>query len=290
MANASSRWRALLSLGRASNVPTVWSNVLAGWFLAGGGLEWPLLGMLLGATAIYLGGAALNDACDANFDRQYRPERPIPSGVFSRQQVFGISLGLSFSGVAVVIVAGQNIWLPLLLVGCIAAYDIVHKKTRWACLLMGGARALLFLTAASAGLQTSLVWIFASALLLYITGLTWHAAAESGPSKPTHPLAQSCLLLAPLAAAVVASLVDFPGALGLVAALACALFFLSWISPAMPTRRPSLPPPVGIPRLLLAIVMVDAIALCWANLYVAALVLLGLGALARHWQKSVAAT
>src|SRR5213594_1545943 len=30
-------WRTLLILGRASNVPTVWSNCLAGWLLGGGG-------------------------------------------------------------------------------------------------------------------------------------------------------------------------------------------------------------------------------------------------------------
>ena len=30
-------WHALLVLGRASNLPTVWSNCFAGWFLGGGG-------------------------------------------------------------------------------------------------------------------------------------------------------------------------------------------------------------------------------------------------------------
>ena len=30
-------WKTLLDLGRVSNIPTVWTNCLAGWLLGGGG-------------------------------------------------------------------------------------------------------------------------------------------------------------------------------------------------------------------------------------------------------------
>ena len=60
--------RTFLVLGRVSNVPTVWTNCLAGWLLAGGG-EWTRFAWLCaGATLVYLGGMFLNDAFDAEFD------------------------------------------------------------------------------------------------------------------------------------------------------------------------------------------------------------------------------
>src|SRR5262249_53072219 len=76
----SHRVRTLLVLGRVSNLPTVWSNCLAAWLLAGGG-PWSRLGLVaLGSSFIYTGGMFLNDAFDIEFDRKHRPERPIISG------------------------------------------------------------------------------------------------------------------------------------------------------------------------------------------------------------------
>ena len=68
--------RALLALGRVSNLPTIWSNCLAGWWLGGGGNDRELPFLLAGSTFLYLGGAFLNDAFDAEFDRQHRPAGP----------------------------------------------------------------------------------------------------------------------------------------------------------------------------------------------------------------------
>ena len=90
---------ALLDLGRVANWPTVWSNCLAAWILAGAGFSaeetmglyelsgifsvhvqrlWiPLLLIpIAAATLLYIGGVALNDAFDANFDKEHRSERP----------------------------------------------------------------------------------------------------------------------------------------------------------------------------------------------------------------------
>ncbi len=69
--------KALLLLGRVSNLPTVWSNCLAAWLLAGGVLigaadvkrfAW----LIVGATLLYLAGMFLNDAFDERFDREHR--------------------------------------------------------------------------------------------------------------------------------------------------------------------------------------------------------------------------
>jgi hypothetical protein len=70
------KFRTLLVLGRVSNLPTVWSNCLAGWWLGGGGNFWKLPFLLLGVSALYTGGMFLNDAFDAEFDRQRRAGTP----------------------------------------------------------------------------------------------------------------------------------------------------------------------------------------------------------------------
>src|SRR5215469_15374724 len=82
------RLRVLLVLGRVSNLPTVWSNCLAAWLLGGAGPRPRFFCLTLGATLLYTAGMFLNDAFDAGFDRQYRPERPIPSGLISRPTVW----------------------------------------------------------------------------------------------------------------------------------------------------------------------------------------------------------
>ena len=75
--------RTVLVLGRTSNLPTVWTNVLAGWFLAGGSWDWQIAWLALAVSALYLGGMTLNDAFDVKWDREHAQERPVPSGAIS---------------------------------------------------------------------------------------------------------------------------------------------------------------------------------------------------------------
>lgn len=286
------RWGAILTLCRISNAPTVWSNVLAGWFLAGGGFEWRLPVMLLGATALYCGGTTLNDAFDAAFDRRYRPERPIPRGVFTRTQVWAIGVGWLVPGSLLALFAGGAELLLLALLACIVGYDWLHKRKRQADLLMGGGRASLVLLAGSAnGLGSFPLWVWAAAHLSYITGLTWLAAGESGPRpKADQRREQTLLLLSPLAATLVLILLWRADGLAYPPAIALAAFFLAWIAPALPARGDPMPAPRGIPRLLAGIVIIDAIALCWANPPLAVLVVLVLLPLTRMLQQKIAAT
>ena len=87
--------RTLLVLGEGtSNLPTVWSNCLAGWWLGGGENARNLAPLLTGATLLYVGGMFLNDAFDANFDAIHRRDRPIPSGAIAVDTVWHIGLGL----------------------------------------------------------------------------------------------------------------------------------------------------------------------------------------------------
>ncbi|GHC11609.1 UbiA family prenyltransferase [Cerasicoccus arenae] len=287
--------QAVLQLCRVSNAPTVWSNVLAAWFLSGGTFE-PALGlMLLGATALYFGGTTLNDAADADFDRQYRPERPIPSGVFSRGQVTALGLGWMLLGSVLTLLAGGGWILLVILIACVLSYDLVHKRTTWAALLMGGGRASLFLLAASPhefafDTSTVLLAMWGTTHFIYITGLTWRAASESGPIEHKFPRLQSLLLATPLGTTLLGFLLAAGGLVSLIFGVGLAV----WTIPAWPMRvgggEGAMPPYKSIPRLLAGIVLIDGIALCWISPVIALGVVAILFPFALAMQKRIAAT
>ena len=179
-----------LRLGRISNLPTVWSNVLVGALLAGGMLadaRLPLL--MLTLSLFYVGGMFLNDAFDREFDAAHRPERPIPSGEVTAQQVFGVGFGLltaGMAGVALVSRADEGLpaWRALAagaaLAGFIVFYNAHHKGNPLSPLIMGLCRVLVVVTAAftvSADLPGSVV-LASLALLCHLIGLTYIARQE----------------------------------------------------------------------------------------------------------------
>lgn len=174
--------RALLVLGRVSNLPTVWSNCLAGWVLGGVGELSILLRLSAGATLLYLGGMFLNDAFDADFDRQHRRERPIPSGAISLRAVWRWGASLMILGAALLSPLGNTTaLLTLFLIAAIVLYDAVHKWVAYSPLLMAACRFFLYLVAASTGRYgiTGLAVWGALALAAYIIGLSYLARRES---------------------------------------------------------------------------------------------------------------
>ncbi|MCE0496709.1 MAG: UbiA family prenyltransferase [Methylacidiphilales bacterium] len=197
------RFRTLLILGRVSNLPTVWSNLITGWIMA-----WmidlkALAFLLVGGSLLYTGGMFLNDFCDANFDAQYYPERPIPAGKISRRAVGLLAVLWFAAGLACLI---PFCWLTseiaLLLLAVIVLYDFRHKNVSWAPLTMGFCRFLLYLLAASAASSPYLLWsvvpvsvnpdllwsVLPPAVVLgvYVAGITYLARGESRPEKPSH--------------------------------------------------------------------------------------------------------
>ena len=98
----------IVRLGRISNLPTVWTNALAGAVLATGGLPEPsaILIACLALTLFYEGGMWLNDAFDAEIDARERANRPIPNREIARSKVFlGGGLMLA-SGLVVAFASG----------------------------------------------------------------------------------------------------------------------------------------------------------------------------------------
>lgn len=193
------RLRTLLVLGRVSNLPTLWSNCLAGWWLAGGGNFKTLPWLLLGTSFLYLGGMYLNDAFDVSFDRQRRAERPIPSGQITLAAVWKLgvawlALGLLF----LFFISGWTGLLGLVLVAFIVVYNATHKFITASPWLMGACRFWVYVIAGTTGAGGLNGWPIACglALALYIVGLSYVARRESfrGPL----PLGPLIFLAAPI--------------------------------------------------------------------------------------------
>jgi hypothetical protein len=171
-----------LVLGRVSNLPTVWTNCFAGWLLGGEANSQNLPFLFMGATFLYEAGMFLNDAFDLKFDQQHRPERPIPSGQVSLKTVWTSAAVLASAGVALLFCCGfLSGLLGLGLLAAILVYDFFHKRTSFAPVLMGICRWLLYLLAASTGLQGIDPWSIWTGFALgcYVLGLSCFARRES---------------------------------------------------------------------------------------------------------------
>ncbi len=225
------KWSVYLRLGRVSNLPTVWTNVLAGTTLAGAALGPGRLGLLMLAFSLfYTGGMYLNDAFDRDVDARERPERPIPSGQVRAAAVFGIGFGMLAAALVVLLAGaaerGDGGWRALAsglaLAGVITYYDARHKANPLSPLLMGLCRVLVYLTAALAvaGRVGSAVGGGAAVLLAYLIGLTYVAKQENlAEYRNLWPLA---FLMAPFAYGVPALRQGPVGA-------ALYLGFLGWV-------------------------------------------------------------
>lgn len=179
-----------LSLGRISNLPTVWTNVLVGMALGGGlALDARLVLLLAALSLFYVAGMFLNDAFDRDFDARNRPERPIPSGQVGAAEVFAWAFGMLAIGAALLAWLGYGFephtqWRPLAagiaLAGAIVFYNARHKDNPLSPLVMGVCRMLVYVTAGfavSAALPAQL-YLAALVLLSYLIGLTYAAKQE----------------------------------------------------------------------------------------------------------------
>ena len=186
--------RALLATGRIANLPTVCSNVLAGFWLSSslypacclGSISQdkmivPLLFLMLSCCMIYVAGCMLGDAVDLAFDRKNRPSRPIPQGILTARSVrsasyvlFALALIILFFVTPVTALLNEyqakflsvrwteaiqthEIVFGLLLSGVVTCYAFHHKKNKPAALIMmGSCRFLLVILAMSFAHKTFL--------------------------------------------------------------------------------------------------------------------------------------
>ncbi len=184
----------LLALCRISNLPTVWMNLLTAMVLIQqarpDAVAWhwfPLLALSL--SAFYCGGMVLNDLCDYQWDKQHQPYRPLAVGSVSIKMAAFIAcllFGTGFLIVAFTPFAQAGLAAALALFASIAIYDIFHKKTAASILVMGLARALVFVVVLMALVADWLPWVLAAAALqfIYTLSLTFVARYEHMRGKP----------------------------------------------------------------------------------------------------------
>jgi 4-hydroxybenzoate polyprenyltransferase len=288
--NSAPQLRTLLVLGRVSNLPTVWSNCLAGWWLGGGGNYWKLPFLFLGVSLLYTGGMFLNDAFDADFDRQRRSERPIPSGKIAADAVWRFGFGQLVAGIFLVLFCGQlAAGAAFFLALFILLYNFSHKFFTASPWLMGACRFWVYVIAGAAGVNGLNGWpIFCGlALAFYVVGLSYVARRESFRTAIPHwPL---LLLAAPVFLAMLMNTGGYR-----LAAVAVSTLLALWVFRCVRTIFFGGAINVGyiVSNLLAGIVLVDWLAIAplnphWIGVLIVFPALFGL----THWlQKFVPAT
>jgi hypothetical protein len=279
----------LLRLGRISNLPTVWTNVLAGSVIAGGGHHPDRIALIMIAmTAFYVGGMYLNDFFDRKIDARDRPGRPIDAGEIRAGTVSLIGFGLLALGIVLMIPFGLAAMIcGALLAGVIVLYDVWHKGNPLSPLVMGLCRALVYIGTgvALAGNTSHATILGAVALASHVAGITYAARQES--LDRVGNLWPLVLLAAPL---LVALPVLFGGW------VVIAVFLLLLAADALAIRLLAKRPvpgsvPLAVSGLIAAICLVDALAIALAGggVLLAAICALGYP-LTRLFQKSIPGT
>ena len=280
--------RTLLRLGRVSNLPTVWTNVLAATVLAGGAWQSARTALVLLAMSLfYVGGMYLNDYFDRTIDARERPERPIPAGDISAGAVAAAGFGMLCAGIVLLAATGIVAAVTgLLLAALIVAYNLFHKGVALSPVTMGLCRAFVYFGAAAAvaGGVSWPVALVGFALTAYVAGLTYAARQESLDRVGNlWPLVLLCapMVLAPLA------LQPDPWAIAVYLAL------VGWTAYAvyLLARRPM---PGAVPRavgaLIAGISLVDATFLAGIGAIMPALVAVAGFAATMLLQRSIAGT
>lgn len=178
-----------LRLGRVSNLPTVWTNVLAGAVLSRAAFTGGTAALLMAALSLfYVAGMYFNDAFDADYDARMRPSRPIPSGNVSARTVFAAGgamiaaafLLLAWLGLSRTPMQIGGLWAALGLALAILVYDAWHKDNPFGPVVMGLCRLFVYVTAAFSLTEAPDPGIYLAAVvaLCYLIGLTYAAKQE----------------------------------------------------------------------------------------------------------------
>ena len=284
-----------LELGRVSNLPTVWTNVLAAAALSGAMPTASWLGAALVLfSCFYVGGMYLNDAFDREIDREERPTRPIPSGRASAGTVFAAGFGMLGAGIVGMSWLGRmarqggGVDAGLSALGlalAIVVYDAYHKHNPASPFLMGLCRVMVYVTTAVAltGGVPAAVGLGAVALLAHLIGLTYAAKQEN--LKRLEGVWPLLLLLEPVFYGILLG-VERP------ATLVFALLLAAWLARSVrylfsPSVRSI---PAAVVRLIAGIALVDAMLLASAGATHLALLAVALCGLTRIFQRFVPGT
>jgi len=283
-------WRDWASLARLPNLPTVWSNIFTAWAIVCAyannlNLTFHFALALLGGTLFYMAGTTLTDLLDIGFDRQYRPERPIPSGRVSIWAVRAMLLAWLVVGVLALMLASMRWttvrldnqpkpmryifgqfeamrWAILALWLCIGAYTWIHKRSAvLSAVTMGLCRVSLGVAvtiAANEKVWDAIPWM--AALGINIMGISWLARGES--RAVAGGVAGPLILIAcapPLVALLSKSL--WSDRLGWELALAAWILAMGWLLQPLRVRRDGPARGMAVGRALAMLPLLDALFL-----------------------------
>ncbi|HWO13962.1 MAG TPA: UbiA family prenyltransferase [Polyangiaceae bacterium] len=283
-----------LRLGRVSNLPTVWSNVLAGLALVGAlEAEPSVLVAALALSIFYVGGMYLNDAFDRNIDRVERPTRPIPAGQVSARAVFTLGFAALAIGTALLgFIARANGASPLKAVGSalalsafIVLYDAYHKQNPVSPLTMAACRVMIYVAVGFSARRElgAVVLLGVVCLACYLVGLTYAAKQEAFNRLPRlWPLA--CLGVPVLSGAALAA--RQPGVWPFL------LLMSAWVVYALSYLRqgPRRAVPQAVVRLIAGISLLDAVLIAFMGASEWALVAASFCLLTRVFQRFIPGT
>lgn len=178
--------RGWLVLSRLSNLPTIWTNVLAAAVVAGGVLDSRVTWAMAAASLLYTGGMLLNDLWDMNHDRVHRPTRPLVSGQVSPGAAAWVMFAMMLAGgqIAKSVNPAALVWVIGLSLA-ILYYDIRHKRDPFAPVVMGVCRGLVYAVAAAmaTGHVPQSVLIAGAVMAAYVAAFTY-AARYSPAFRP----------------------------------------------------------------------------------------------------------
>jgi hypothetical protein len=253
--------RALLATARIANVPSVagnvWLGVAVAAFFSSVDPWSAALPLALAGVLLYLAGNFLNDWADLAWDREHRPERALPRGLFSGRLYLAVAIGCGLGGLVLAATTGlAAAAVALAILAAVVIYTHWHKRSPWAVIAMGTCRALLPVMGAAGSLSLPLAGC-ALGLLCHIAGLSLSARYESLPHPPSWISRTARGLF--VAAVVVVS----AAAYGLVGrwdwVMLGALPYVVWVALSLSIWRK--PVPRHVSRLLAGIPWVDAMML-----------------------------
>ncbi len=262
------RLRVYLQLMRFPAVFTALADIFLGFLLTQEGLSpaRDLVALLGASCGLYLAGMVFNDFFDRELDARERPGRPIPSGRISPRAAVLLASGLILLGpVCTAFVSIEAVAISLLLVALILAYDGYLKQMPAGPVAMGGCRFLnvmLGASAAAGGTWASPQLFVASAMGIYVAGVTWFARQEAQRSARGQVAAAAATCHAGIAglAAIVVTMPDsaainrWPALVALgVVTIWIEIRIVSAIREPTPRNVQS-----GVKRMLLTIVLLDA--------------------------------
>ncbi len=174
---------AFLTLTRAEQLPTVFSNCVAGWWLGGGGNPANLFIVSGGAILVFLGASLLSHAFGLSFDRQHRREHAAPLGKVGLRTLWRVGLLLLVFGTIGMQWPGRVTGgLAMILVFVAVLRSSMHRLLPFSPELLGLCRFLLYVlgaSTASRGITGNAMWC-GIALAIYVSGFESLDARDSG--------------------------------------------------------------------------------------------------------------